>query len=397
MICNDRLGEFLIELITYADDKDIKTFLRNCSKIYQVDNEDSEDDNYYNKTVLLDNLFKHIYYFIVADKLTEKGDICIPLFSYVESVVEQHTPLYLHLYALCNNYYSYMTLYRGEKKKIQTLIDKINKQFNKNYKINSLTVLDRTKLLCMLINNYTENKFYYYYDINQLVKLEIVKGKAEKSYNYKFSKYNLIDRDGLTDITDKHNKKISSIRTQLIRDPENIIDFNKSNFIDIVVSILNHKSFQDIKQAHQKIVAILKRKPRTVYCGCCNPNPKNYNMDNLCDKCRKLFFQLNSLKKIIDDYDANEYILSVKSQDFKKLIEDVTYGSKVDIKDLKRKRKNKLNKIIKKLEAEIQLELIDTPNDEYYIQLNNIVKEIKISIKRSFDDLKNKRDILQQP
>lgn len=113
MICNDRLGEFLIELITYADDKDIKTFLRNCSEdlITDKDNilEDTSIDFY--KSKLLNYLFEYIYGFIelrlpiLPPLIYEDGKLIrgldIPRYQNFKKDISAYTHVYLHLYALC--------------------------------------------------------------------------------------------------------------------------------------------------------------------------------------------------------------------------------------------------------------------------------------------------------
>ena len=329
MINHRRIGAFIIELIRFADDDDIKTFLENIFNDVDEAYKFAPLGSYYYKTTLINYLFMHIHYFIAGD-LQEKDEFCPSAAGYIDIVIRQHTPLYLHLYALCECYYSYGMSVTDNSSILKEILKVTNKNFSKNNKIANFTDKDRTKFLRLLINSYAENKFYYYFYYNRLTKVEIISNKASKNdkphFSYKFNRYDLQDKDGVTYIVNKQKGTSFKLDKNFKRFP---IKVDSDNFVEQFCNIflVNYMSFQDSKKIHQQIVSVLKRKPRTVYCGCCNPNPKNYSLDNLCETCRELFFQLNNLKNNIDEYDPNLYIHSLKSKDFKQLIKDITFDN----------------------------------------------------------------------
>ena len=119
MINHRRIGAFIIELIRFADDDDIKTFLINCSEDLVKENL-FDVEKYFYKKKLLNYLFEYIYGFvemklptlpplIYEDNKFIRG---LDLVEYpnFQKDVSSYTHLYLHLYALCECYKSYMIL-----------------------------------------------------------------------------------------------------------------------------------------------------------------------------------------------------------------------------------------------------------------------------------------------
>ena len=148
--------------------------------------------------------------------------------------------------------------------------------------------------------------------------------------------------------------------------------------------MVKHVKFQDVKTIHSQIIKIIKKQNKKQYCKCCTPNPKNNKNQKICADCRKLIFNLNRLKKSIDCYEVNEFILSVKTMDFEQLIYQIKLNKKADIKTLRKRRKTKLINIMNKLSKEINVEIEDKTNENYYNMLANTVKEINTCITKSF-------------
>ncbi|MCM1266220.1 MAG: hypothetical protein NC200_08490 [Candidatus Gastranaerophilales bacterium] len=391
MINHKRIADFLIELIRYADDSDIETFLRNCSAKLIEDTEKENCDTYYYKTWLLNYLFEYVYGFIepkipsLPPLVYENGKLIrgLPIVEYpnFKTDVSNYTHLYLHLYALCECYYSYLMVFSNEKKVIKQLIEKSNKDI----KLGAITDKDRTKILNLLINSYTENKFYYYFYDNELVKLEIVSERVNHRLEdcYRITKYNLVDKDGVTYITSNNNVVYTALKQKLVRNQSGEVDFATVDFENYFAGLLNNIEFQEIKSIHKQIVKAITPIKREKYCKCCNPNGKNIR-NSLCTKCIDLLSELNKLKRMIDEDEVNDYIVSIKSLDFENVIFSI---ADKDIKSLRAKRQSKLNQIIDKLVAEVKIEQKENGGDFkiYYDKLAKKIEVIKQMIIDSFD------------
>jgi hypothetical protein len=391
MINHKRIADFLIELVRYANDSDIKAFLSNCSDKLTKDIDDENCDTYYYKTWLLNYLFEYIYGFIepkipsLPPLVYEKSKLIrgLPIIEYpnFNTNVSDYTYLYLHLHALCECYYSYLMVFSNEKKLIKQLIEKSQKDI----KLGAITDKDRTKILNLLIDSYTKNHFYYYFYDDELVKLEIAsKRENHKLENcYKATKYHLKDKDKVTYIINNNNTVYTHLKQKLVRNTSGEIDFATVDFKEYFASLLNNIEFQDIKSIHKQIVKAITPVKGKKYCKCCNPYNKRIR-NSLCSKCKDLFSELNKLKKSIDKDEVNEYINSIKSFDFENRIFNIS-GS--NMKNLRRKRKTQLNQIMNKLETEIKLEIEENGGEFkiYYIKLNDKIKVIKRMILISFD------------
>ncbi len=388
MINHERIGEFLFELIRYADDEDIKTFLGNCSPKL-VDNPAPCDY----KTLLMNYLFEYIYGFIepklptLPPLVRENNKIIrglpIAKFPNFNVDVSNYTHIYLHLYALCENYYSFVMLDRNEKKLLCQLAEELDEKFE----LNIITDKDRTKILKLLIKSYADNKFYYYFYNDELIRLKIVQKQREHKleYCYELAKYKLQDKENTTYIISSAHNVNTKLKQKLARKRDFVGAIDCENFEKYLEPFFENISFQDIKTAHKQIVSAITPKKNT-YCKCCNPNFKKPNSTKICDNCRNLLFELNQLNKSIDKNDVNDYIASIKSVDFKNFIYSIT---DTDIKKLRTRRRTELSKIINRLESEIKQEIsenIGSSDEKYYRELADKIKLIKQLIKQSFEN-----------
>ena len=257
----------------------------------------------------------------------------------VEFVTKKLTPLYLHLYALCECYQSYIRFFLKEEVSGTIDLTKINK--------------NKKNIFNLLINNYTENNFYYSFDKKNITKYQITskKNNEQTEYKYIIQKYPFLD----------------------------ISIFKKEDPI---------LRFQDVKIMHIHIVEKLRKHE---YCKWCYPNSTNSAL-NLCDNCMKLASELKHLKESIDVYEYNLYIASVKKMNFNNILTNIKLNKQENIKILKTNRKNELKKIINKLETEINEEINDlipqqncNEGKEYYNNLLDITSNIKSQISISFN------------
>lgn len=117
MLQQDRIAEFITTLITHADDEDIKTFLGYCANKLP-----KRQFGYSNqKTLLIGYLFQYVYGYIennaheIVDIVSKWEDFLFPEYLHYPNCLIHYEPLYLHLYALCECYYSYKMLNQHKK------------------------------------------------------------------------------------------------------------------------------------------------------------------------------------------------------------------------------------------------------------------------------------------
>lgn len=364
----DDIGSFIIELVKYADDKDIKTFLQNCFEevITQQDREEELLTSNYYMQMLLNYLYNYI---CLSDETLER----LPTFKLDNADFDRLKHLditkcrliYMHLVALCQSYYTLWVL---------------------------CTPQSCTKILKLLIENYKINKFYYYIYNEKLIRIKI-KQHGETKYYYDKKEF-YFERDSSKDYILSENRdykveinKNFAINTILQQSKKDAIDIEKAiakykdDFFKAIKEFLIQFDFQDIKEAHEQIVSILKNEEKE-YCKCCNPNRKNPKATKLCDKCKNLFDSLEELKTYIDDWESNDFICSITETDFKKMIYEISPAKYPKINKLRNARKNKLNKLIQKLETEIE----HSANSAKYEEITKCIAKIKQQIIRCFDN-----------
>ena len=359
-ICED-IAEFVYELLQYANDSDIKTFLYECVGIKQLKIVSYEQENPYKKELLL-KITEYFYYKEIANR------------KYISNEVRA---LYRHLYFLSRCYYSYI-FFRNKK------------IFMKNV----ITALDRKKFIKILIESYVKNKFYYYFDKNKssLIKIFILSNKSKK-FDYDDEPFILKDTNGKTHIINEERGKNISLGKIL---PWNNVFYN-SNFTNIDDKFINSikyalygMDFQDIKDFHYKIISAISETYKE-NCICCNPDFNNLKTDPICINCENLLNKFEELKKYIEEEEPNLFIRRIRKQDFKNLILEIEHNKEKGISGLRKERKNKLNKIIDKLEKQIvkQAEVNRVKQIKSYTnykKLYELINDIKPLIIECFKD-----------
>ena len=398
-------------MIQYADEKDIKTFIKFSPKGLNL------NLNSY-KALLIENLLGPLYtsfyyklgYFPVQTRYkNEKYSTLQHHEEYLiyESAFKYFYPLYLHLYALCECYNSYKTIII-ENKKIEKefkkrLLDvlKNNKELPEIYKTievdtNVITNKDKQKIFNLLINHYKKNRFYYYFNNDILVKLEIkeiIKNK-QKQYSYNETNYQLVDMNKSTHIIRKSDNLDFDLKKKLRRYFDNeelfqeIDEFDADNiFIEKFKEIISHNSFQDVKYFHEKITEVLN-KPLKEFCKLCNPNPNNQNSTKLCRNCDDLLKKLNEFSEAINEIENNNKIFKFKSKltrysIYNELLKDIN-GNLYPVK----KCKAILNKTIYDIQKEIDIELSGCKYESknYYSVLKQKITEIIEIFQKAFPD-----------
>lgn len=405
MVHSDNISDFILELIEYAKDEDIITLLEYIPNKMVVNSQP--------KSLLIENIFSPIYHSVqyslnnLPVEITFKKEYTKLPKNFEEYLIYNESykyfyPLYLHLYALCESYYSYFTFSADEKKRLLNMIKKLltkeqKKQIestidniSKNANIQIITPKDKEKILSLLINCYKDNGFYYFFNNDELTKVEITETKKGKQfvYSYDYTEYDLIQTEDSTRIINRELKIDSKITKIPIMDMD--YDINSGdNPDDVLIRILEdrfkHVNFQTIKSIHKDIVKVLT-KPKQAFCRCCNPNPYAKKTPDLCENCTALINALDYLSKNIDELDGSSYIATLKDKISKdNIFEDVLNQKQNDPK-IREKRRRKLKNIINTVTKNIDKQLAKNIQEKqnYYAHLKRILNGLEDNIKAVF-------------
>lgn len=403
MLQQDRIAEFITTLITHADDEDIKTFLG-----YFANKLPKPQFGYSNhKTLLIGYLFQYIYGHIetnaseIVNIVSKWDDFILPEHLNYPNNLIHYEPLYLHLYALCECFYSYKMLNQSEKNLIQKILETTDKSLTKNIECPA-TVKNNstTKLLKLLINSYKENGFYYFFYDDTLVKLTIHRCKKslyneqsedEKEYEYpsakyKYTKLKLEDRGNKTYITDGKNinESLGSYLTRarhFNKDRESIktLDDVENLAKDLLKELTKTSAYDTAKNLHKKIVTILKKipskKPRK------DKLCEEKNIKNLNNKYEVILKKLQKAQNLIIDDEPEEIIRAFKDIDFNE--ELFTNYAGLTIYELNSRNKEYLEKTLTDL-----LRCLEKADDEcIYNKLELSLRDVKLSIEQYLDVL----------
>ncbi len=416
MLKQDRIAEFIVTLITQVDDEDIKTFLQYSAKRLPKPQFCSTIDSNTYKTTLIGYLFCYVYGYIehhnheIVDMVSKWDDFILPNFVGYPNCLTNYEPLYLHLYALCECYYSYKLLDGTEKASIQEFLNKCDKSIVG--KIGELTSVKNNsvkKLLKLLINSYKENKFYYFFYEDILVKLTIHRCNNSSNNNhtedeeeyikpsakYKYTKFKLEDKGNKTYIIGENGISESLgnylIRIKNIKNTDIFKNLQAKNKLEIPEDLDNIEkglkfitknlaqsySYNEAKEIHLKIVSILKKIPST------SPHKaklcKKNNIATIRNKYDVILLNLQVLKKIIANDEPEDIIRNFKNIDFDK--EFFTNYSYLTIEELNNRNKQYLETKLKEL-----LQCIEKADDDYiYQKLELHIYKVQENIQRYLD------------
>ena len=423
MVHSDTISDFIIELIRYAKDEDIRLFLKYIPNKTIVTS--------FPKTTLIENIFSPLYHSVqyslnnLPVELTYKKEYTELPKNYDEYLIYDESykyfyPLYLHLYALCESYYSYYT-YSSEDKEhlieqinyyekiinryqreynisdeykaiLNDMLNELKEDYEKNIKV--LTPKDKEKIISLLINCYNDNGFYYFFNKDELTKVEIqeIKKNNRNYYSYNYTEYDLVHTEDSTRIINKDLKIDCKIKKVPIYDEDNNISSNdnlEELFQTMLVENVIHADFQTIKSVHKDIIKVLA-KPKQDFCRCCNPNPNAKKTPNLCEKCEMLINCLDYLSSQINDWDSSAYISDLKEKISKENIFSYILNQKQNDPNIKAKRKRKLKNITKTAMNKIETQLTKISADDiykrkYYNNLQDILERVNLNIKNVFD------------
>lgn len=391
MLLDCKISEFIYIMLMHADDKDVYNFINCCDKRLHI----TKNDYASSKKILINYLFGYIYTYIegsVQDILHFRTNDNEELLYMQEpsDYLNRYRTLYLHLYALCENYYSYILVNDKEKNNLMaiklayetTLQDEycVNKEFPPTKEIHSTKENSPNKLLKLLINNYVKNGFYYVFHDNILEKICITKHMKSQGYDdknksayslstatYDYTKYNLIDKNKITFIVNNKIKINESLGKYLER--RQTITEEIPNGLDIIKENCKSHSMDDVRYFHKKIVETLKiDNSEKISLQCTESVLQKFRK-----KCDVLLQKLKELQDIIIYDEPNDYILTIRDNDFEKILFSFEKQEINNLKQLKEQNKKYLNGMIKEIKKQIKEE------DDYdsYKEIDKVVDEIE--------------------
>lgn len=201
----------------------------------------------------------------------------------------------------------------------------ISRLFSSNIKSYEIT-----NILGKIISNYTQNRFYYTIQEENIYKIQIDYNPdraLEESVIGTMTKYQLINTKREPRILDKETNLEVSIGRQVK------LPFRKEEGI----TTLQINTYESFLGTHERIIRALsfapnKNLPR---CHWCNPDKNKAREKIKCDNCKNLIEELNKLKEKIDD---SEF----KKKDFNKIVATVDIEKVKDLATLRNKRKKLL-------------------------------------------------------
>ena len=359
MIDTSGLGQILVLLINYADDRDIKQLLLNCYPEINTDEVCESQAKTFKEYLIYKLCIAHYSCYEYINEYNIESFRKILKKQSIELLI-------LHLIALRKGFNNFLFLEKGtDYIDIEKLISAT--QYTKGIvKIafkGNIAENDITKILHLLINNYTQHKMYYeYLNENIIQKLEVISYKDKytlpssnevrilEHYDFKKTPYQIKKCTNYTTLTNTITGKKLKIKGRLDITPFYINKHGKSDILAI--------NFDDFKQINNSICKELSRDIEKSPCVWCNPNENSKR--TMCTCCRNLLDELKHYQEqgLIDN------TINILQE-----VKNIKYGKIKTFRTLLEKRKNYL------------IELINNQN----CKLNEDSKEqLKGSINKSF-------------
>ena len=258
------LFHFIVLLIKYADDSDIGILLKNANIDLSKSgiNEHTKTENTYKEVMIYLTsvssfcVQKYLHYLQEEHNDLTKEDIL----KTVREMIKECEPisLYQHLFALCENFYSY------------------------NFKLRSNK--DLTRIFKILINNYTTFHFYYSFEKKHFTKFVFVKENKKNKNLHEIFQHMELKPYIISTMSDK---------TYLYNS-----DTGAETSIDVTLKTNSELcSLKYFMTANEQITKALNNEEERKNCNWCNPI-SNGKTKGKCDNCKNLLEELNNLEYV---------------------------------------------------------------------------------------------------
>lgn len=284
----ENLYQFIVLIIKYADEKDIKTFFKNCSIDKGAENKKPDEiisPTYYKEALIYDlfnlGIILHGY---KTNNLSNE--------NIIQNLQEEdnYKILLSHLFTLNGCIYTY----------------------DRN-----MIVKNFAKVFHVLVESYAKYKFYY----------EICGSNLIVTTNNGRLYYNITLQDNKTVLTDEDTGRKIILNILIACYIRNLND-NKIYNLEQTVS--------DFKKINRLIYEKLSEKTCSNFCAWCKPSNIK-NAKRKCNNCKNLAEELKELQQITE-------VTEIKNINFNQKLQEIKAN---DIKELKEKRKKYLKEIVK--------------------------------------------------
>lgn len=282
-ISKDTATEALNFIIQYADDIDVGNLLKNCK--FRLNNrvpkQKITDKNLMsNKELLLLKLCLANRDYYLHHDFASSDDIVSD--SFKANVLIKHLKVIAECYSHCFAEQKQEKQYEISKNTLGLAIDNTTVSIE-DYKYKNNLIRDiNKKILHLIINNYSEHKFYYIFNKDSVTKVEFKGNKEIKTC------YNILSAQRTSYIISKNTGLKINIG----------IPIKFSGFEHNTDEKTQYKDYKNFEKLNKAIINALEKEPTP--CHWCYPDKKGNPKKFVCENCKDLLLQLNNMQNSKD-------------------------------------------------------------------------------------------------
>lgn len=282
-ISKDTATEALNFIIQYADDIDVGNLLKNCK--FRLNNrvpkQKITDKNLMsNKELLLLKLCLANRDYYLHHDFASSDDIVSD--SFKANILIKHLKVIAECYNHCFAEQKQEQQYEISKNTLGLAIDNTTVSIE-DYKYKNNLIRDiNKKILHLIINSYSEHKFYYIFNKDSVTKVEFKKNKEIRTC------YNILSAQRTSYIISKNTGFKINIG----------IPIKFSGFEYNTDEKTQYKDYKNFEKLNKAIINALEKEPTP--CHWCYPDKKGNPKKFVCENCKDLLLQLNNMQNSKD-------------------------------------------------------------------------------------------------
>lgn len=282
-ISKDTATEALNFIIQYADDIDVGNLLKNCK--FRLNNrvpkQKITDKNLMsNKELLLLKLCLANRDYYLHHDFASSDDIVSD--SFKANILIKHLKVIAECYNHCFAEQKQEQQYEISKNTLGLAIDNTTVSIE-DYKYKNNLIRDiNKKILHLIINSYSEHKFYYIFNKDSVTKVEFKKNKEIRTC------YNILSAQRTFYIISKNTGLKINIG----------IPIKFSGFEHNTDEKTQYKDYKNFEKLNKAIINALEKEPTP--CHWCYPDKKGNPKKFVCENCKDLLLQLNNMQNSKD-------------------------------------------------------------------------------------------------